>query len=77
MVQRPTGEWQSETQPTRHRRREARWALEDASRFRLPIVGKADVPLQTVGAPVSAHPDLVVGLVHALIVCIPRYGLKR
>lgn len=55
MVQRPTGEWQSETQPTRHKRREARWALEDASRFRLPIIGKADVPLQTVGAPISAQ----------------------
>ena len=55
MVQRPTGEWQSDTQPTRHKRREARWALEDTSRFRLPIIGKPDVPLQTVGAPISAQ----------------------
>ena len=55
MTQRPTGEWQSETQPSRHKRRDARWALEDASRFRLPIIGKPDVPLQTVGTLVSDH----------------------
>ena len=62
MVERRTGEWQTETQPFRHTRREARWALEDCSRFRLPIVGKADVPLQTVGAPTSAeHVHITAG----------------
>lgn len=50
MVQRSTGEWQSETLPTRHKRRDTRWALEDASKCRLPIIGKPEIPLQTVGA---------------------------
>lgn len=56
MVQRSTGEWQSETLPTRHKRREARWALQDASKCRLPIIGKPEIPLQTVGAAPPTEP---------------------
>ena len=74
MIQRANGEWQTETLPTRHKRREARWALEDASAVRLPIIGKADVPLQTVGmfSHVPLHVDTQL---HYLCVIVPLEGL--
>lgn len=50
MVQCPSGEWLKKMEPTRQKRRESRWALEDTSRVRIPIIGKADVPLEIVCA---------------------------
>lgn len=65
MVQCPSGEWQKKAQPTRQKRRESRWALEDASPVRIPIIGKADVPLETVCAllnipPAAPEPSLTI-----------------
>ena len=56
MVQAANGEWLRRTQPTRHVRRETRWALQAVDdrppHTRLPIVGglKADIRLLRVGA---------------------------
>ena len=59
MMQASNGSWVRRTQPMRHTRREARWALQDEnadkhghSQLRLPVVGgsRADVTLLRVGA---------------------------
>ena len=56
MVQAASGEWLRRTQPTRHVRRETRWALQEEHgdrppHTRLPIIGglKADIGLVRVG----------------------------
>ncbi len=57
MVQAASGEWLRRAQPTRHVRRETRWALQEnddrAPHARLPIVNglKADISLMRVGRP--------------------------
>ncbi len=69
MVQASNGDWLRRSQPMRHVRREARWALQEseggggddkhAPTTRLPVVGgvRADVSLLRVGASLAMLPN--------------------